>query len=70
MHVSVLISADEALMLARLLRPRVTTLTDLLETQVQLLPPGDDSWGHTADELAIAQTALLTMENVCREAGA
>lgn len=70
MKISVLLGANEALLLARLLRPRVTMLTDLLDAQVRHLPQGDASWAFTADELATAQTALQTMENAAREAGA
>ena len=49
-------------MLAKLLRPRVQLLTELLAAQVQSLPPGDASWAATADELEWTRATLAEVE--------
>lgn len=70
MKTTIEISASGALLLARLLRPRVEQLTDLLDAQVRCNAPGDESWADTADQLADAADALNACENACLEAGA
>jgi hypothetical protein len=54
----------EAALLAQLLRPRVALLTELLAAQVQALPPGDDSWADTEDQLQIAAATLQKVEAI------
>jgi hypothetical protein len=58
------INTTEAALLAALLRPRVTALSELLAAQVQCLPPGDDSWADTEDQLETAQGALAKVEAI------
>lgn len=58
------ITPIEAALLAQLLRPRVQLLTELLAAQVQALPPGDDSWADTEDQLELAAAALQKMEAI------
>lgn len=58
------ISAEEADLLASLLRPRTHLLTDLLETQVFSCPEGCTDWADTADALEVATTALLKVRNI------
>lgn len=67
---NIAVSPAGALLLARLLRPRVQQLADLLEAQVEALEPGSDQWCTTADELATASETLNACENACLEAGA
>jgi hypothetical protein len=57
------ISADEAALIAALLRPRAHLLTELLEVQVQHSPPGCTDWADTADALAVANSALVKVRN-------
>lgn len=57
------ISADEAALIADLLRPRAHLLTELLELQVQHSPRGCSDWADTADALAVANGALLKVRN-------
>lgn len=57
------ISADEAALLADLLKPRAHLLNELLELQVQHSPPGCSDWADTADALAITNAALLKVRN-------
>lgn len=52
----------EAALIAALLRPRVQTLADLLQAQVQALPPGDAAWIITREELNTAAAALHKIE--------
>lgn len=52
----------EAALLAALLRPRVQLLSELLAAQVQHLPPGDDAWADTEQQLQIASGALDKLE--------
>jgi hypothetical protein len=54
----------EARLIAQLLRPRVTALSELLAAQVQCLPPGDSSWADTEDQLEAAQAILSKVEAI------
>lgn len=54
---------EEARLVASLLHPQLALLAELLEVQVQLCPPGDDSWTATAEALAIAHGAWLKAQN-------
>lgn len=56
------VSSEQLALLESLLRPRVATLAELLDAQVQGLPPGDDSWGATEDQLDIASDAIRQIE--------
>jgi hypothetical protein len=58
------ISTTEAALLAALLRPRVTALSELLAAQIQCLPPGDSSWADTEEQLETAQAALSKVEAI------
>jgi len=58
------ITPTEAALLAALLKPRVSALTELLQAQIQALPPGDDSWADTEDQLETASTALAKVEAI------
>jgi len=69
MKTTIHVSPGGALLLARLLRPQVQQLTELLDAQVAHNDVGDDSWSHTADQLADATEALIACENACMEAG-
>lgn len=62
------LNAEQIELLARMLRPHVASLTDMLIRQVRELPAGDDRWGATADALAVAHGALLALESVRRGA--
>jgi len=57
------ISADEAALIADLLKPRTHLLTELLELQVQHCPHGCTDWAETADALAVANAALIKVRN-------
>jgi hypothetical protein len=59
----VAITADEAALLVALLRPRVNTLLELLDVQVQACAVGDDSWGDTADALAVTNSVMVKLRN-------
>jgi hypothetical protein len=52
--VSFSITAEEADLLADLLKPRTTLLLELLEAQVQHCDEGDAAWASTADALQLA----------------
>lgn len=56
------ISAEQLELLESLLLQQVETLSDLLRAQVRDLPPGDDSWTATEDELDIASDTLNQIE--------
>jgi hypothetical protein len=58
------ITPTEAALLAALLKPRVSALTELLQAQIQALPAGDDSWADTEDQLETASTALAKVEAI------
>jgi hypothetical protein len=58
----VTITSTEAALLAALLRPRVEALSELLAVQIQALPPGDDSWADTEDQLNTAAGVLQKVE--------
>ena len=47
----------EARYAARALQSRIQCLQDLLDAQVQSLPPGDHSWAVTSDELDLCRRA-------------
>lgn len=57
------ITRKEAELIEELLRPRAHLLHELLEIQIQALPPGDDSWASTQDALRIANGALIKVRN-------
>lgn len=57
------ITAAEAALIADLLRPRATLLTELLEVQIQTCPQGCLDWADTADALAVANGALGKVRN-------
>jgi hypothetical protein len=57
------LTIDEARLVASLLRPQLALLSELLEVQVQLCPPGDDSWCITAEALAVARGAWIKAQN-------
>lgn len=52
------ISAEQLELIESLLLQQVATLSDLLRAQVRDLPPGDDSWAATENELDIASDTL------------
>ena len=58
------ISTTQAGLLRPLLRVHLQTLRDLLEAQVQALPPGDDTWADTSDEVCQLQNVLQQLEGV------
>jgi len=58
------ISTTQAGLLRPLLRVHLQTLRDLLEAQVQSLPPGDDSWAYTSEELHQLHHVLNQLEGV------
>jgi hypothetical protein len=62
--VTITLTPHEAAVLAALLRPRVEALEDLLVAQVESLPPGDDSWCQTEDQLHVAAGALRKVESL------
>lgn len=57
------ITRKEAELIEALLRPRAHLLHELLEIQIQALPPGDDSWADTQDALSVANGALVKVRN-------
>lgn len=57
------ITRKEAQLIETLLRPRAHLLHELLEIQIQALPPGDDSWADTQDALRVANGALVKVRN-------
>lgn len=57
------ITRKEAELIEALLRPRAHLLHELLEIQIQALPPGDDSWADTQDALRVANGALVKVRN-------
>lgn len=57
------ITPKEARLLEALLRPRVHLLSELLEAQIQALPPGDSSWADTQDALRVTNRALVKVRN-------
>lgn len=64
------ISADEAALIAELLKPRTNLLTELLELQVQHCPQGCADWADTADALAVANAALIKVRNAQQQVAA
>lgn len=70
MQTTIAVSSEGALLLARLLRPRVEQLVEQLEAQVRELEEGNTAWAITADELTVAREALTACQNACLEAGA
>lgn len=63
------ISAEEADLLANLLKPRIALLLELLEAQVQHCAEGDSSWASTSDALELV-TGLMTKVASARLSGA
>lgn len=70
MKTTLTIDTEQLLAAARALRLAKAGHEELLQRQVQTLPPGCDHWADTAEELHTLHSALLTVENACREAGA
>lgn len=71
MPLQLTITRKEAQLIEALLRPRAHLLHELLELQIQALPPGDDSWTDTQDALRITNGALVKVRNAqAREAAA
>ena len=52
------ITAEEADLMAELLKPRTALLLELLEAQVQHCAEGDTTWASTADALQVV-TGLM-----------
>lgn len=59
---TITLTPNEAALVAALLRPRVEALEELLVAQVESLPPGDDAWADTEDQLHAAEGALRKVE--------
>lgn len=66
MNTTISTTTQGAQLLARLLRPRVQQLTDLLDAQVQALEPGNDQWAETAEQLTTARQALNACQNAAQ----
>lgn len=64
------IAAEEAALLAELLRPRVTLLAELLEVQTQQCPEGCTDWADTADALSLARATLGKLQNAAMQSRA
>jgi hypothetical protein len=62
--VKITLTHPEAAVLAALLRPRVDALQELLVAQIESLPPGDDGWCRTEDQLHVAAAALRKVEGL------
>ena len=58
------ISTTQAALLRPILRVQVSILEELHQAQVQTLPPGDDSWADTADELTQLRHVLDQLEAI------
>lgn len=58
------LTTTQAALLRPILRVQVSILEELLQVQVQTLPPGDDSWAETADELANLRHVLEQLEAI------
>jgi hypothetical protein len=58
------INAMQAALLRPVLRVHLHTLRDLLEAQVQALPPGDDAWANTFEEVDQLHHVLNQLEGV------
>ena len=63
------LNAGQLLCIGRLLRDRIEFLRDQLSDQVQVLPPGNDGWIPTIEELELLHPALIALENAIHEAG-
>lgn len=63
MPLQLTITRKEAQLIEELLRPRAHLLHELLEIQIQALPPGDDSWASTQDALRVTNGALIKVRN-------
>lgn len=58
------VTATQAALLRPLLRVHLQTLQDLLEAQIQALPPGDDAWADSSEELHQLYHVLNQLEGV------
>jgi hypothetical protein len=54
----------------RAVRQQLRLLRSQLDQQVQSLPPGNDAWADTSEELQALSAAQLTFENALLEGGA
>jgi hypothetical protein len=63
MPLQLTITRKEAQLIEALLRPRAHLLHELLEVQIQALPPGNDSWADTQDALRVTSGALVKVRN-------
>lgn len=63
MPLQLTITRKEAQLIEELLRPRAHLLHELLEMQIQALPPGDDSWLDTQTALRVTNGALIKVRN-------
>lgn len=64
MTISATITAPQAALLRPIVRLQVSILEELHAAQVQTLPPGDDSWADTADELAQLRHVFQQLETI------
>jgi hypothetical protein len=58
------LTTTQAALLRPLVRLQVSILEELHCAQVQTLPPGDDSWADTADQLTHLRGALVQLEAI------
>lgn len=56
--INLAITAEEADLIASLIRPRALLLSELHAVQVQDCPEGCTDWADTADALSVANNAL------------
>lgn len=63
MNTTLNLNPYQLLLIARLLRTRISQLQDMHDAQVQACPPGDLSWADSAENLEIHRSALTTIEN-------
>lgn len=70
MKLTLTIESDQLLAADRAVRQQLRLLRSQLDQQVQGLPPGDDGWADTSEELQILAAAQLALENALLEGGA
>jgi hypothetical protein len=58
------LTTTQAALLRPIVRLQVSILEELHHAQVQILPPGDDSWADTAEELEQLRGALMQLEGI------
>ena len=59
-----MLNQEQAAFVAAALAPRVQALEELLASQVQDLPAGNDDWASTADQLDLCRSALIELHNI------